>query len=76
MADEEKIPIEAKYRAVFSQGFGREVLADILFCLHWGVSLDADNPHEIGEYNAALMIAGKAGLLKDIDLSLGIVTEQ
>ena len=76
MADEEKIPIEEKYRAVFSQGFGREVLADILINLHWGVTLDADNPHEIGEYNAGLMIAGKAGFLKDIDSYLGIVEGQ
>jgi len=70
------IPITDKYTALFGSGMGREVLADILISCNWGVTLDPNDPGQIGVYNAGLVIAGKAGLLDQIDLLLGIMKGQ
>jgi hypothetical protein len=60
--------VDNKYATLFREGIGREVLADILvFNCHWGVTLDYDNKAQIAEYNVGLVIAAKAGILKQID---------
>jgi hypothetical protein len=59
--------LDAKYAAVFSPGFGREVLADILFRTHWGSTLDSQNPAQIAEYNVGVYILARAGILQHIN---------
>jgi hypothetical protein len=60
-----------KYRAIFSNTLGREVLADILLMCHFGATLDPDNKTQIAEYNVGLMIAVKAGLIDQLKSLLG-----
>ncbi len=59
--------MQAKYGMVFREGFGREVLADILLDLcHFGVTLDPDNKVQVAEYNVGMVIAKRAGVLEAI----------
>jgi hypothetical protein len=62
-----------RYKNVFSSAEGKRVLGDILTKGHYGVTLDADNPHQIGEYNLALVIALRAGVLDPLYRELGMV---
>jgi predicted RNA-binding protein len=59
--------IRTKYAALFGVGVGRDVLADILITCHFGTTLDYDNKAQIAEFNVGMVIAGKAGVLKQID---------
>ena len=52
----------AKYRLVFGNAMGQEVLADILTMTHFGCTLNSDNPQQIGEYNIGIGIMAKMGV--------------
>ena len=53
-----------KYRTVFIRSqFGLEVLADIMTMAHFGETLNADNPHRVGEYNIGIAILAKTGII-------------
>lgn len=52
----------AKYRQVFHTGIGLDVLVDLLQELHYGSSLDPDNPLMVAEYNLAVLILAKCGV--------------
>jgi hypothetical protein len=55
----------AKYRLLFRQGIGRDVLTDILSLCHFGSTLDPDNKVQIAEYNVGIAILGRCGMLGD-----------
>jgi hypothetical protein len=63
-----------KYRALFFSQVGRDVLSDILVTCHFFGTLDPGNPVQIAEYNVAVVIAAKAGILDDIQRFLGTQT--
>lgn len=65
-----------RYRNVFDTAEGRKVLGDILTAGHYGVTLDPDNKVQVSEYNFALVIATKAGVLEDIHTQLGMVDKE
>ncbi|MBU0599085.1 hypothetical protein KKF61_08955 [Patescibacteria group bacterium] len=52
-----------KYRSVFLNSIGREVLLDILTMCHFGCTLDFENPAAISEYNVGITILHKCGIL-------------
>lgn len=51
-----------KYRKVFGDPIGREVLADILTMTHFGETLNPDNPVKVSEYNVGIAILAKMGV--------------
>jgi hypothetical protein len=61
------------YRNVFSSGEGQKVLGDILTKGHFGVTLDSENRDQVSEYNFALVIATRAGVLDSLHRQLGMV---
>lgn len=61
-----------KYRALFKSPMGREVFADMLKMMHFGVTLNPANQAMIAEYNAGLTIMAKAGILDDVKSMLGL----
>jgi hypothetical protein len=63
------------YRNVFSSAEGQRVLGDILTQGHFGVTLDGDNRDQIAEYNFALVIGTRAGVLEQLYRQLGITKE-
>ena len=67
-----KREMQDKYRALFTNQMGREVLADILMTCHFGGSLDPDNKAQIAEYNVGVVIAAKAGFLDQLQTILGM----
>ena len=76
--------MQAKYRMLFKEEVGREVLGDILsLCGFPGATgeahngLDPNNPAEIGRFNVGIDIAKKAGVLKSIGTHiLGINSQE
>ena len=58
------------YRNVFSSAEGQKVLGDILRENHFGVPLNSDV--ERVEYNVAIVIARKSGIMSQIDALAGI----
>lgn len=54
--------LTAKYRAVFGNVMGQEVLADILSMTHFGNTLNPDNPAQIAEHNVGIAILAKMGV--------------
>lgn len=71
--------LTAKYRMVFGNAMGQEVLADILSMTHFGNTLNADNPQQIGEYNIGIAILAKMGVFSrgtknQVIKALGAVT--
>jgi len=54
--------LTAKYRMVFGNAMGQEVLADIMSMTHFGCTLNAENPQQIGEYNVGIAIMAKMGI--------------
>lgn len=64
-----------RYKNVFGTVEGQKVLGDILLEGHYGVTLDSENQHQIGEYNLALLIATKAGVFDTIYQQLGMRKE-
>lgn len=61
MADQEtkEVPIQDKYRALFSTGLGMEVLDDILRICHFGEILNTENSAMVARYNVGLVILTK-----------------
>lgn len=58
--------LQDKYRAVFlGNEFGEEVLGDILQSCHYGETLDYSNIAQVAEYNVAVLILFKCGVLGD-----------
>lgn len=57
-----------KYRAVFINEMGLEVLADILRECHFGETLDPDNKVQVAEYNVGIMIMAKCGVFSPANL--------
>lgn len=55
--------LTAKYRQVFKNQIGKDVLADILKMTHFGATLNSANPQQIGEYNVGIAILAKMGIL-------------
>jgi hypothetical protein len=64
--------VQQRYRNVFQSAEGKRVLGDILALGHFGVTLDSENRDQVAEYNFALVIATKAGVLDSIYQQLGI----
>lgn len=56
--------LTAKYRSLFlnSGTIGQDVLGDIMSMAHFGCTLNADNPQQIGEYNVGVAILAKLGV--------------
>ncbi len=52
----------AKYRMVFGNAVGREVLADILSMTHFGQTLNPENQAQVAEYNVGMAIMAKTGV--------------
>jgi hypothetical protein len=67
--------IDKMYRNVFSSAEGKIVLGDILTRGHYGVTLDPDNAAQIAEYNAALVIAHRAGAFEMVYRQLAMLQE-
>ena len=57
--------LQAKYRMVFSDTFGRDVLSDILMECHYGDHLDINNPAQIAVHNVGTMILAKMGIYSE-----------
>jgi hypothetical protein len=68
--------ISDKYAAVFSGGFGREVLADILIFCHYWDTLDPENKAQVAQRNVGVWIAAQAGYTDSSKSLLGIVKGQ
>jgi hypothetical protein len=71
--------LTAKYRMVFGNSMGQEVLADILSMTHFGGMLNADNPQQIGEYNVGMAIMAKMGVFsretkRDVIKALSVIS--
>jgi hypothetical protein len=54
--------MQEKYRAVFGSGLGLDVLVDMMSMLHYGSTLDPDNPLQIAEHNLAVTILASCGV--------------
>jgi hypothetical protein len=54
--------LTAKYRMVFGNAMGQEVLADILSMTHFGQTLNPENQAQIAEYNVGVAIMAKMGI--------------
>lgn len=65
-----------RYKNAFDTSEGRKVLGDILTAGHYGVTLDPDNKVQVSEYNFALVIAHKAGVLEEIHTQLGMIEKE
>ena len=71
--------LTAKYRMVFGNSMGQEVLVDIMTMTHFGQTLNADNPQQIGEYNVGMAIMAKMGVFSretkgDVIKALSVIT--
>ena len=52
----------AKYRLVFGNPIGQEVLSDILTMTHFGQTLNPDNPANVAEHNVGVAILANMGV--------------
>jgi hypothetical protein len=57
-----KVDVVRKYKSVFINPMGLEVLSDLLSMCHFGSTLDSSNPQQIGEYNIGVAILAKCGV--------------
>lgn len=53
---------QEKYRKTLLEGFGREVLADLLQLCHFGETLDPDNKAQVAEYNVGISVLANLGV--------------
>jgi len=60
--------LQGKYRHVFINEIGLEVLADILHECHFGDTMHPDNNMRLGEYNIGVTILGKMGIFSEFTL--------
>jgi uncharacterized protein with GYD domain len=65
--------MDQRYRNVFASAEGQKVLGDILTKGHYGVTLDSENRDQVAEYNFALVIATRAGVLDSVYQKLGMI---
>jgi len=56
-------PLQHKYREVFLNSLGQQVLADILMLCHFGATLNPDNYVQVAEYNVGVVILSRLGIL-------------
>ena len=58
-------PLQGKYRHIFINPLGIDVLSDILSMCHFGCTLDPENKVQISEYNVGVAILAKCGIFSD-----------
>ena len=86
MSDFFKVPISdgqhakliEKYRKVFFNPLGFEVLADVLAQCHFGCTVNPDDKVQVAEHNVGIMILSRCGVfapgtMKDVILALSAV---
>ncbi len=64
---------QEKYRKTFLEGFGKDVLADLLQLCHFGETLDPDNKAQIAEYNVGVSVLANLGVFSSNTL-VAVVT--
>ena len=60
-----KSELMAKYRHVFLNPMGQEVLTDILSELRFGCTLDPENTLQVCQHNVAVVLLNKIGILAE-----------
>ena len=68
--------MQKRYRNVFSNEEGRIVLGDILTLLHFGETLDPNDPVMVAEYNIGLTIMRMAGAMNLVYPQLGMLVRE
>lgn len=70
------LDVQQHYKNVFSGPEGRVVLGDILTLLHFGETLNPNDPAMVAEYNVGLTIARMSGAMNSIYPQLGMAVRE